>query len=242
MVKKITFVVALATLSLQPLVAQEEVAETSKEAKVKVEAGADLVSTYVWRGQQLSAAAFQPGISMNVGGFSLGVWGSADFEHAINEFDWFASYSISGFSIGLTDYCGAAARQDDGTFPRYGDYDNHILELNTAFDFGEVCKKFALTISANVNLVNDKDGAGDEQYSTYIELGYPVKAGSVGVDFAVGLTPFEGAYSDNFNLVNLSVKASKELQFTPSFSLPVYAQGIVNPYSEQAYLTFGITF
>lgn len=242
MKKVFTLVAAFVAVLAQPVLAQEEVAESPKESKVKVEAGADLVSTYVWRGQNLSGAAFQPGISMNVGGFSLGIWGSTDFEHAINEFDWFASYSISGFSIGLTDYCGAAARQIDGTFPKYGDYDNHILELNTGFDFGEVCKKFALSISANVNLVNDKDALGDEQYSTYIELGYPVKAGSVGLDFALGLTPFEGAYSDNLNIVNLSVKASKELQFTPSFSLPVYAQGVINPYSEQAYLAFGITF
>ncbi|MCQ2206632.1 MAG: hypothetical protein MJZ02_00235 [Paludibacteraceae bacterium] len=242
MKKVFTLAMAFAAVLAQPVLAQDETTEAPKESKVKVDAGADLVSTYIWRGQNLSGAAFQPTVSMSVGGFSLGVWGSADFQHGINEFDWTASYSVSGFTIGLTDYCGAAARQEDGTFPKYGNYDNHILEANAGFDFSEVCNKFALNISANVNLVNDKDAEGDEQFSTYIELGYPVKAGSVGLDFAVGLTPFEGVYSDNFNIVNLSVKASKELQFTPSFSLPVYAQGMINPYSEQAYLAFGITF
>lgn len=235
MKKIFTVATALAaTLTAQSALAQEE-AET-KESKVTVSAGADLVSNYVWRGSSLSGAAFQPSVGMEVAGFSLGLWGSTDFEQAVNEFDWVAAYSISGFTIGVTDYCGAATRQEDGTFPKYGNYDNHILEANAAFDFGEVCDKFALSISANVNLVNDDD------HSTYIELGYPVKAGSVGLDFAVGLTPSEGAYSDNFNLVNLSVKGTKEIKLSDSFSLPVFAQGVLNPYTEQAYLVFGVTF
>lgn len=241
--KKIVSIAALAaTVLAQPVLAQDEPSAAS-EPKVKVSAGADLVSTYIWRGQNLSSAAFQPSLGMEVGGFSLSAWGSADFNHGINEFDWIAAYSISGFTIGLTDYCGAAARQEDGTFPKYWNYDNHILEVNAGFDFAEVCKKFALNISANVNVAGaDKDENDDQQFSTYIELGYPVQAGPVKLDFAVGLTPFEGCYSDNFNIVNLSIKGSKDLHITPSFTLPVFAQGMINPYTEQAYLAFGMTF
>ncbi len=239
--KKI-FTIALAsaaTVLAQPVFAQEEAA---KEPKVTVSAGADLVSAYVWRGINVTSASFQPGITMNAGGFSLGVWGSTDFQHGVNEFDWIASYTVSGLTFGLTDYCGPFSRAEGEKFPNYGNYDNHILEFNAGFDFAEVCNKFALKVAANVNLVNDKDAEDDEQFSTYIELGYPVKAGPVDVDFALGLTPFEGMYSDKLNVVNLSVKASKELQFTPSFSLPVYAQGVLNPYTEQATLVFGVTF
>lgn len=240
MKKIFTLAVAfVATTLAQSVFAQEE---SAKESKVSVSAGADLVSSYVWRGTNVSGASFQPSVTLNAGGFSLGVWGSTDFQHGINEFDWVASYSVSGLTFGLTDYCGPYSRLDNGKFPNYGKYDNHILEFNAAFDFAEVCEKFAMTVAANVNLVNDKDANDDEQFSTYIELGYPVKAGPVNVDFALGLTPFEGMYSNNFNIVNLSVKGSKELQFSPSFSLPVYAQGVINPYTEQAYLVFGMTF
>lgn len=242
MKKVFTLAMAFAAVLAQPVLAQDETSEAPKEPKVKVEAGADLVSAYVWRGINVTSASFQPGITMNVGGFSLGMWGSTDFNHGVNEFDWIASYSISGFSIGLTDYCGPFGREAGEKFPNYGNYDNHVLELNAGFDFSEVCKKFALTISANVNLLHDKDAEDDEQYSTYIELGYPVKAGPVALDFGLGFTPFEGMYSDNLNIVNLSVKATKELQFTPSFSLPVYAQGVINPYTEQATLVFGMSF
>lgn len=239
MKKVFTLATALVATLAQPVLAQEEEAKSSK---VEVSAGADLVSSYIWRGSFVSGASFQPAVGMSVGGFSLGLWGSTDFEHGVNEFDWVAAYAIKGFSIGLTDYCGPYSRLENTKFPNYGNYDNHILELNLGYDFAEVCNKFALKVAANVNLLHDKDAEDDEQYSTYIELGYPVKAGSVDLDFAVGLTPFEGMYSDNLNIVNLSVKGTKELKLTPTYSLPVYAQGIINPYTEQAYLVFGMSF
>lgn len=237
------FIVSAILLSMfSTCFAQED--ETS-ESKIEFNAGADLVSSYVWRGQHLSSCSFQPSLGFSVGGFSLGTWGSVDFNGESNEFDWVAAYSFDkiGLTIGLTDYYGLyhGVNLDgsigEGDFlTRYGTYDNHILEVNAGLDFASFCDKFAMTISANVNVVNDDD------YSTYIELGYPVKVKSVDVDFALGLTPAEGAYSTGFNIVNLSVKGSKTLDISPKFQLPVFAQAVINPNSEQASLVFGITF
>lgn len=213
---------------------------TAAQPKVKVNIGADLVSSYVSRGACESGAAIQPGIGVGIGGFNLSMWGSADYKAEVAEFDWVASYTTGGLTVGLTEYWGPHSREDDGSFPKYGNWDNHMLEANLQYDFGEKCKKFALTVEADVNLVNDKDDDNKEQYSTYVELGYPLNVGSVGLDLAVGLTPFKGSYSDKLNVVNLSVKGTKELKITDKFSLPVFVQGVVNPYTEQAYVVCGV--
>ena len=237
------FTIAIALMSAFAFSAESAMAQDSESSsKLEVKAGADLVSAYIWRGARVTGASFQPSLGFSYGGFSLGAWGSTNFDQAVNEFDLSAAYSISGLTLWLTDYCGPYVADSAAAFPKYGNYDNHILELNAGFDFGKVCKKFALTVSANVNLVNDKDENDDERYSTYIEFGYPAKAGSVDLNFALGLTPADGMYSDGFNVVNVSIKGAKSLQLTPTYSLPVFAQAILNPYTEQAYMVFGMSF
>lgn len=243
------FVVSAALLSMFTSAFAEEAPETPK-AKAEISAGADLVSSYIWRGQRLSTAAFQPGLSLNYKGLSFGAWGSVNINGDDNEFDWFASYKFDkiGLSLGLTDYYGHYDGQaSDGTIintdesgkdfiVRYGTYDRHILEVNAGLDFADFCDKFALTIAANVNLVNDDD------HSTYIELGYPASVGSVDLDFALGFTPAEGAYSTGFNIVNLSIKGTKTLEISPKYQLPVFTQIVLNPNKEQCALVFGLSF
>ena len=239
------FISCVALLSVCLSAVAQETAEETK-AKVEVNAGADLVSGYLWRGQHLSGAAFQPTLGFGVGGFSLAAWGSIDFKNEAHEFDWVAAYSFDkiGLSIAVTDYYGLFHGKnaadgniwDGDVLVKYGNYDNHILEGTVGYDFSAVCNKFALTLAVNVNMVNDDD------HSTYIELGYPVKTDLVNLDFAVGLTPAEGAYSDNFNIVNISIKGTKELEFSPKFSLPVFAQAVLNPNKEQCSIIFGASF
>ena len=43
--------------------------------KVEASAGVDLVSGYVWRGQDLGGVSLQPSASIAYKGFSLGAWG-----------------------------------------------------------------------------------------------------------------------------------------------------------------------
>ncbi|MDR0872725.1 MAG: hypothetical protein LBN27_04560 [Prevotellaceae bacterium] len=222
----------------------------------EVSVGADLVSSYQWRGQSIAGASFQPGASISYKGISLGAWGSTELGRflnigedglegvaAINEFDWTLGYEISGFSVAITDYYGPYTDNSVKYFAKGA----HILEGTVGFDFSSVTEKFPLTIAWNTNFYNDvlkSDATSDKDYaySTYIELGYPVKVGEVGLDFAVGLTPWYGAYSDNFNVVNLSIKASKDIKITDSFSLPLFGQIAVNPNTESAHFVVGLSF
>lgn len=47
--------------------------------KVKIGGGADIVSSYIWRGSFNAGASVQPTVEMNVAGFTLSAWGSVDF-------------------------------------------------------------------------------------------------------------------------------------------------------------------
>ena len=44
--------------------------------KVEADIGADLVSGYIWRGQDLGNVSIQPSASVSYKGFSLSGWGS----------------------------------------------------------------------------------------------------------------------------------------------------------------------
>ena len=48
--------------------------------KVEADVGADLVSGYIWRGQDLGNVSVQPSVSIGYKGFSLSAWGSVGFE------------------------------------------------------------------------------------------------------------------------------------------------------------------
>ena len=62
--------------------------------KVEASAGVDLVSGYVWRGQDLGGVSLQPSASIAYKGFSLGAWGSVGIESSdTKEFDLILGYS-----------------------------------------------------------------------------------------------------------------------------------------------------
>ncbi|MDR0832681.1 MAG: hypothetical protein LBN93_00590 [Candidatus Symbiothrix sp.] len=200
-------------------------------------AGADVVSSYVFRGtlqEAFPGVNVQPGLGVSAGGFSLGAWGSTSIYSGAKEVDLAVGYEIAGVKIGITDYWIV----DNGTKYFEAIKDSHVFEANLSYTFPEA---FPLTISWNTNFAGADavDAGGDALYSTYVGLTYPFAVKGVDLEAEVGFTPWEGAYADNFNLVNVSLKASKEVKITDHFALPVFAQYSINPYLEDANLVFG---
>lgn len=73
--------------------------------RVEASVGADLVSGYVWRGQDLGNVSIQPGLSVGYKGWSLAVWGSVGIDKEdTKELDLTLGYSTGGFSLSVTDY------------------------------------------------------------------------------------------------------------------------------------------
>lgn len=222
--KKIGLFIVLAALSYTSSVL--------KAQEVSVSAKADLVSSYIWRGLYCGPASVQPGISLSKGNFSLGVWGSTSFESSWREFDLFAGYSFGNLSVLVTDYF-FPRNLPSGEGVGYFDYSEHVFEASLGYSFGEL---LPLTLTWNNNF------AGDDNYSGYVEACFNVAVKDVNVDFIVGATPWEGIYSDGLALINMSVKAKKEIKITDSFSLPVFSQAIYNPDTKDIFLVFGMSF
>lgn len=84
---------------------------------------------------------------------------------------------------------------------------------------------------------------GKRSYSTYIALTVPFKLGDLDWTAKVGLTPWEGAYADKFNvtMTNLTLAAAKEVPITSKFSLQLFTQVTFNPYTQGAYFVFGLS-
>jgi Bacterial protein of unknown function (Gcw_chp). len=71
---------------------------------VETSVGADIVSGYIWRGQDLGGVSVQPSLSVSYKGLSLGAWGSVGLESKdTKEFDLTLGYSTGGFSVSVTD-------------------------------------------------------------------------------------------------------------------------------------------
>jgi hypothetical protein len=214
----------------------------------EVSVGADVVSSYVWRGTYQTSTAIQPSVGFSVGGFSLSAWGSspvsneaAIFGAAGKEVDFTASYEVAGLSLAVTDYWWAG----EGAF-NYFMYDSHRTEHVYEFTLGYTLpiEKLPLSLSWNTFFAgSDYNNAdGKRSYSSYFELGYPFKVKDIGLDAALGLTPWEGTYAPNLSVINISLKATKEIKITDSFTLPVFGQVITNPRSEDIFFVVGASF
>ena len=75
------------------------------QENIETDISADLVSGYIWRGQDLGNVSIQPTLSVSYKGFSLSAWGSVGFEGKdTKELDLTLGYTNGGFSISVTDY------------------------------------------------------------------------------------------------------------------------------------------
>lgn len=207
--------------------------------KFEIIPAADLVSSYVWRGAYQTGASVQPSLNLSYAGVSLTAWGSTDFATAADEvrskeFDLTLGYTVKGFKVAVTDYWWA------GEGHRYGNYANsHYFEGTLGYHFGEKCP---LSLTWNTLFAGgDKDEKGDQQFSTYIEAACDFNVWGVNVTPSLGISPWTGMYSDGFGLCSISLKATKELPLTQSFSLPVFAQVIATPEHDNVFLVFGIS-
>lgn len=209
------------------------------QEKVEVSVGADIVSGYIWRGTNCGGVSIQPSVSIAKSGFSLTAWGSAGIDNDdTKEVDLTIGYGTGGFSIAVTDYW---FNQDgDGLSQRYFNYrahGTHTFEATVGYDFGTVALSWNTYFAGN-----DYKTDGDRACSSYVEAVVPFKLG--GFDFAaeIGMTPWEGAYSDGLNVTNIGLGVSKDIKITDSFALPAFAKVTTNPFEDRTYFVFGLSY
>ncbi|MBP3774306.1 MAG: hypothetical protein ILA34_03020 [Bacteroidaceae bacterium] len=201
---------------------------------------ADVVSQYIWRGQQLGEAGLQPTLALEYKGLSLSAWGNLGIVNSndTKEFDLTAAYSLGGLNIGLTDYW--FNDPNEKYFQYKAHSTSHVFEANVGYDFGPVSLQWYTNLGGNDGC-NKK---GKRAYSSYAELDAPFRLGGCEWTATVGCVPYATdfyATAHGFAVTHVGVSASKELKITDSFTLPVFAGITANPSTQKAYFVFGLT-
>ena len=209
--------------------------ETEKESPFSF--GADFVSRYIFRGLDYGdSPAIQPGFSFSKNGFTIGAWGSYSFIATPTgiEADLYTSYEFDfGLSVGITDYYYPSERlkffPDSTIAPErsgtYFDYANtHYDELNIS----QSIKNF--NISGNWGFHNMSN-------AVYFEAGYEFKW----LQFFIGAGNKIYTSNGNFNVVNIGITASKDINVTEKYAFGISSSVILNPEAEQIHLVFGLS-
>lgn len=229
--KKILSLIAIAACAATMGHAQDNV-----ECEIK----ADLVSSYIWRGQDLGDFSVQPTLGIAWKGLSLSAWGSVGLTDAsqAKELDLTLAYSKDGFNCGITDYWFSDPN------PKYFEYHahktSHLWEANVGYDFGKLSLQWYTNFAGNDG-VNKK---GKRAYSSYVEAAVPFTFAGLDWTGTIGAVPYATtAYlkANGFAVVNVSLMAVKNIKITDSFSLPLFASINTNPSTQKAYFVVGLT-
>ena len=159
--RKAVFTAALGGV-LSPLAAQDRV-----EATVQ----ADVVSQYIWRGQDLGDVSLQPTLGLAYKGLSLTAWGSVGLSDPddTKELDLTLAYKVGGLNIGVTDYWFNAP--NDRYFCYAAHETSHVFEANIGYDFGPVAVQWYTNFAGNDGF----NKSGKRAYSSYVEASAPFR-------------------------------------------------------------------
>ena len=190
--------------------------------------GADVASSYVWRGTEYGTGlAVQPWMELGAGNLTGGVWGSfnqAEAGYDGNELDLWVSYDFGPLALTVTNY----------TFPGAGG-------AGDVFD-GDV----EVSGSTSLGPVDLTVGYFTDHGALYVEAGFPI--GPVGVAVGYGSDGDVGFYAGgDSGIVNVSFSGEKDIKITEDYSLPVFGSFIINHVAQgpinfkAAFLVFGFS-
>lgn len=222
------------------IIALSLVGLTAVKAKDKVTAtiGTDIVSQYIWRGQNLGHVSIQPTLGVGYKGLSLTAWGSVGISKSSDpkEVDLTLMYEKKGFCVGVTDYWFS-----EGSYFQYHAHKTtHVWEAFFGYDFGFLSATWYTNFAGN-----DGHNASDKRaYSSYFEISAPFRLATLDWKGTVGIVPWRTtSYDTNgFACTNVSLRATKDFVIKQKFHLPLYTVVTCNPCSGKFYFVFGIAF
>ena len=225
------------------------------QEKVDITVSVDYFNRYVWRGLDIAnTPSLQPTLSLGFDGFETGIWGAytlSNQQSESDEIDFWIGYTHEienaiSISAVITDYYFPNVgidffnfnNDDDELEDGTPDPGAHTLEAGLSLTGPE---SFPVTVSGYINFYND---AGN---NTYFQIDYPVKINETDLNIFMGATggseDNSGYYgTDDLQVINVGVQASREIMVTESFSVPLNISFIVNPNAEISYLVAGFSF
>ncbi len=212
-----------------------------------------LQNMHLWRGLQIADGGVLAA-DVNMGLFKdrlkIGLWGGTDFTGDYKEFDYYLSYSASGFTVAVWDifnYSPALTFSKD--IFNYNKYSTgHFLDLSVAYDFDEQLQVPLRLYWATIFAGRDLNSAGNNMYSTFVYGEYRVFRDEhwivdlgLGGTFAFNRTEADGSRNfygtDHINQISLKTTYLLKLG---RFKMPVFAHAMWNPDIRSGYLQVGV--
>lgn len=210
-------------------------AQTDSIPKISTSVSVDLVSHYIWRGQDYGhTPSVQPGLSATWKDFTLGYWGAYRIAGSgDHEIDFYLEKTIGPVTFSIWDYWSIC----DTTSNDFLDYNksttSHLLEAQVLLSGGE---------KLPFNLLGSYLFYGaDPTKSIYFELQYLHSFGTIDTQVFGGFQAKGEYYAPKAAFVNVGCNAAKSFRITKNYSLPVNLSFIVNPNSKNVYFVAGIT-
>ena len=199
------------------------------QEEVETAISGDVVSSYIWRGQDLGSVSLQPNLGVGYKGLSLTAWGSVGLTDPADtkEFDLTLGYTIGGLNIGVTDYWFNVGLDPDGRYFKYDAHGtNHVFEANIGYDFGPVVLQWYTNFAGNDGVNKD----GDRAYSSYVEATVPFRLATVDWTATAGAVPFATDFygTTGFDGLYTLLRATKDIKVSESFAFPVFGHVVGN--------------
>ena len=228
------------------------------EVEFAYEAGAEIVSAYIWRGQYNGGLSFQPDLEVGYDGehtsLRIGAWGNigasdwkfrkdkgdgSGYTMFMPELDIIGSFSFYGASVGFNHYFyfGGSNFLSWKKVAELDDSDNtSTTEVWVGYNFGDQLGVGAYinwyTTVAGADLVYDDLGIAKRTWSSYLELSYDYTFEDYGITLGaqLGMSPWKSEIygNDKFAVTNISIKINKEWEVGPC-TIDLFAQGSLNP-------------
>ncbi len=213
-----------------------------EKEKLKAEVSADFVSTYIWRGLDLSKLSVQPSLLLDYRGLSLEVWGSYELagSNDYKELDLILAYETGGFKFKLSDIWNIVARDTEKRYFWYNALStHHVFEAYISYNFGPVILEWNTIFAGKDYMYKSKKRA----YSSYFEANVPFRLAGIDWNGTLGVVPYasSGYFTNGFAVTNVELKVSKDIKVTDSFRIPVFIDISANPCLQKVHMAFGIT-
>jgi hypothetical protein len=223
-----------------------------KEHGITFEVGADVVSAYLWRGQNLGGISIQPSATIGWKGLYISGWGNIGtdnwaFENMNPELDITIGYDNYGIQLDLTHFY---YFNQEPYFPKGGfkivpeQASSTTMEAHAGFHLGDLVECVPLyldwytTIFGNDYFLNE-NGEAQRAWSTYLQVGYDIQL-PLGIILAarVGIIPWKSSYTDyqevwtNAKTVainNINLRLERELNLK-ALTLGVWGECMLNCY------------
>ncbi len=226
------------------IVAMLAVGSTGLKAqdKLTTSMSADLVSSYYWRGMSQGGPAVQPEIDLGYKNFTFSAWGNIGLrKDDVLEIDLTLGYQWKGLSLALIDYWTKSNENSD--FFRFNANDTeHTLGGMIGYEFN----RFSLNWYTNFNKAGGLTKSGKNAFSSYIEFTMPFEYKGINWELKMGAIPWGTDYyaewsEKGFTFNELLIKASKDIELSKNFSLPISTTLALNPHTGDAFFIFGIS-